>query len=149
MARYFMFVGGALLVLLMISNAYLPKAPVADRTDFKPPVVLIHSDRKWPERVVYDTGLATIVPPQVETIVPPPVEKTEAKVPVMRADASPDTRARETLARLQPSDAKQLQLSDAKKRERLQHQRKIAKRRAALLRGPPRFGFDNYIWWTE
>lgn len=142
LARYFLFVGGALLVLLLISAAYLPSLPVAERTGPDPPVIRIHSDRKWPERVVYDTDVATMAPAQVE--------KTEADVPVMGGAASTDARARETFAQLQSSDAKQLQSSDANRQERaLQHKRKNTRTRAALVRRQPRFWHDTYNWWAD
>ena len=54
LARYFLYVGGVLLALLFILDAYLPKIPVADRAMIDLPVIRIHSDRKWPERVVYE-----------------------------------------------------------------------------------------------
>jgi hypothetical protein len=69
-ARYFLFVGGVLLALLFLSNEVLPKLPVeADRAETGPhkSVIRIQSDRKWPERVVFDTNLPTIVPPRNDT----------------------------------------------------------------------------------
>ena len=64
--RYFLFVGGALLALLLAVDAFSPQqvaeasntAPAVDKT-----VVRIRSDQKLPERVVYDTSLPTIVSP--------------------------------------------------------------------------------------
>ena len=64
-ARYFLFVGGALLALLFALDAFVPQqvavasnaAPSIDKT-----MVRIRSDQKPPERVVYDTSLPTIVP---------------------------------------------------------------------------------------
>jgi hypothetical protein len=50
------------------------------------PVIRIHSDRKWPERIVYDTTLPTIVPvptAMVEDRVPSPA--TVADVSVKKA----------------------------------------------------------------
>src|SRR5271168_4324149 len=62
--RYFMYVGGALLALLFIADACLPPLPVAkasrSATDLS--VIRIHSDTKWPERVVFDTTRPTIMP---------------------------------------------------------------------------------------
>ena len=66
-ARYFLFVGGVLLALLLAIDAFVPQqavvasqaGPSIDKT-----VVRIRSDQKPPERVVYDTSLPTIVPPQ-------------------------------------------------------------------------------------
>ena len=146
LARYFFSVGGVLLALLFISDAYLPKLPVADRANSDLPVVRIHSDRKWPERVVYDTSLPTIIPAQIAN--------TDASVPAPAtvADVSATAQVREAFAQLQPSDANQLQPSDPKKPEpKLQRKRKIAKRRAAppmvLVEQQPQFGlFGNRIW---
>jgi hypothetical protein len=146
LARYFFSVGGVLLALLFISDAYLPKLPVADRANSDLPVVRIHSDRKWPERVVYDTSLPTIIPAQIAN--------TDASVPAPAtvADVSAKAQVREAFAQLQPSDANQLQPSDPKKPEpKLQRKRKIAKRRAAppmvLVEQQPQFGlFGNRIW---
>src|ERR1043166_1742198 len=67
LARYFLFVGGTLLALLLAVNAYLPSpvvtggtaAPVADPAR---PMLRIHSAQKLPERIVIDTSLPTIVP---------------------------------------------------------------------------------------
>ncbi|MDP1881715.1 MAG: hypothetical protein Q8K88_02420, partial [Bradyrhizobium sp.] len=70
-ARYFFYVGGVLLALLFAVDAYVPKEPVVGSTAAaaaaaENPTLRIRSDRKWPERVVYDTSLPTIVPPKVE-----------------------------------------------------------------------------------
>ncbi len=77
--RYFFFVGGVLLALLFVSDAVLPKLPVADRSDtaIDLPAVRIQSDRKWPERVVFDTS----VPATRPTIISAPPAQTEANVP--------------------------------------------------------------------
>src|SRR6267142_3550098 len=96
--RYFMYVGGALLALLFISGVFLPKSPVVDRTDSAAelPAIRIHSDRKWPERVVFDTSIPTIVPAQTA--------KAEAKAeaviprPTPVVDVSAKARVRESFA---------------------------------------------------
>ena len=65
-ARYFFFVGGALLALLFVVNAALPALPAADSPQLAAStdrsVIRIHSDRKWPERIVFDTTRPTIAP---------------------------------------------------------------------------------------
>ncbi|SRR5260370_998663 len=145
LARYFFFVGGVLLALLFVVDAVLPKLPVADRADTDLPVIRIHSDRKWPERVVFDTSLPTIVPAQTA--------KTEPVVPAPAtvADVSAKVRVRDAFAQL-PFDPKQAQLSDPKKPDpKLQRKRKIAKRRVApptvLVAQQPQFGFfANNTW---
>jgi hypothetical protein len=146
LARYFLYVSGVLIALLFIADAYLPKLPDAVRADNDLPLVRIHSDRKWPERVVFDTSVATVTPAQPA--------KTEASVqaPATVADAPATARMREAFAQAQPSDSKQLQLSDAKKPDpKLQRKRKIAKRRIAppmvLVARQPQFGFfGNNTW---
>jgi len=123
-ARYFLFVGGVLLALLLAVDALVPQqavvasqaAPSVDKT-----VVRIRSDQKPPERVVYDTSLPTIVPPQALT--------AQAVVPAAApasplADASAQARVRETYAQLVPAEAK-------KPGPPVQRKRKIAKSRPA------------------
>jgi hypothetical protein len=138
LARYFLYVGATLLALLFFSDPYLPKSPAADRANSPPAVIRIHSDHKWPERIVYDTSLQTIVPAQIAS--------TEAKVAAPELVAS--TTAREAFAQLPPSS----RLSDAKKiAPKPQRHQKIAKRRAIqperLAARQMQFGwFGNSIW---
>jgi hypothetical protein len=141
LARYFLYIGGVLLALLFISDAYLPQVPVAVRADTDRPVIRIHSDRKWPERVVFDTNRPTIVSAQTANI--------EASVPAPATVADVSARVRDAFAELQPSVQKQAQLSEPKKPEQKpQRKRKIAKRRAAppimLVAQQPQFSlFGN------
>jgi hypothetical protein len=102
-ARYFLFVGAALLALLFAFDAFVPQqavvagnaAPSIDKT-----VVRIRSDQKLPERVVYDTSLPTIVPPAMKTQM--------AAVPAAPV-AGPMAQARDTFAQLVPAEAKKLE----------------------------------------
>jgi hypothetical protein len=75
--RYFVFVGSVLLALLFLADHYLSAqiAPSA-RANVDRSVIRIHSRHKWPEAVVYDTSLPTIVPPVVAGVPPerPPRE---------------------------------------------------------------------------
>jgi hypothetical protein len=104
-ARYFLFVGGVLLALILAIDAFAPQqavvasqaAPSVDKT-----VVRIRSDQKPPERVVYDTSLPTIVPPAVTAqaaIVP------AAVTPPSTAVAAP-VNVRDTYAQLVPETKK-------------------------------------------
>jgi hypothetical protein len=148
LARYFLVIGGVLLVLLFVVDAVLPSLPVADKTDaaVDMPVIRINSDRKWPERVVFDTSTSAF------TAVP--TLKAEAAVPASTvADTSAKARVRDAYAQLQPSDSKPTQLSDARTPEpKLQRKRKIAKSRVSrptmLVAQQPRFGFffANNTW---
>jgi hypothetical protein len=128
LARYFCFVGGVLLALLFVLDASFPKRPVETKAKVYLPVIRIYSDRKWPERIVYDTSLPTIVPNSIAT--------TEgiirASEPI--AAASAGAKEREAFAML-PSSVDQLQVSNAKMPElKPQHHRKVARRRAPAPR---------------
>ena len=147
LARYFCFVGGVLLALLFVSHAVLPNIPPADRADtgVDKSTIRIHSDRKWPERVVYDTSIPTIVPA--------PIAQADASLAapaaMTAADISGKARVREALAQLPSSDAAQ---SDLKKPEpRPQRKRKIAKSHAGpptiRVAQQPRFGFFDFGTW--
>lgn len=105
-ARYFLFVGGVLLALLLAIDGFFPQqavvasqaAPSVDKT-----VVRIRSDQKPPERVVYDTSLPTIVPPTataqgaVPAIAPVAAAATPAEV---------TTHVRDTFAQFVPEARK-------------------------------------------
>jgi hypothetical protein len=124
-ARYFLFVGGVLLALLLAIDALFPQqAVVASRgaSSVDKTVVRIRSDQKPPERVVYDTSLPTIVPPPALTaqatapVVPP-------SAPAVAAAAA-QARVRETFAQFVPAEAK-------KPEPQVQRKRKVAKSRPA------------------
>jgi hypothetical protein len=126
LVRYFSYVGGVLLTLMFFLDARLPKLPVAVRADASLPIIRIHSERKWPERVVFDTSLPTIAPMQAAEGV--------AGVPATVADASAIARLRDTFALLRPSDQKQAQISEVKRpevRSSQQRNRQFAKRRTS------------------
>jgi hypothetical protein len=142
LARYFFCVGGVLLALLLLLGAYLPKDQVTERPDANLPVIRIHSDRKWPERVVYDTSLPTITPTQTAS--------GEASIPrpATVADVSVKTSEREALAQMQPSDARQLQPNSKKREPKQQRKARIAKRHVV-----PRFFLASrqtqFVWFRN
>jgi hypothetical protein len=55
LAGYFRNVGAALLALLWIADLYLPRPDVVRSAVVDQPTIRIHSDQKWPARVVFDT----------------------------------------------------------------------------------------------
>ena len=148
--RYFLFVGGVLLALLFITDALLPRLPAAERADTGLPVIRIHSDRKWPERVVFDTSRPIVA-----------AAPTAAAMPAAVADLSAKARVRQAFAQLpppeaqrQPPEQKQAQLSTPAKPDPKPHKRKIAKRRPApptppvmLVAQQPQFGFFGRSTW--
>ena len=143
-ARYFFYVGGVLLALLFAVDAFTPKEPVASSIAAaaapENPTLRIRSDRKWPEPVVYDTSLPTIVPPTVERLPLP-------SVPTPVAEMSAKARVRESFAQFRPAD-------DPKPEAKPLPKRKVAKARAAPPTQPmmrvaqqPNFGFfGSNIW---
>ena len=138
-ARYFLFVGGMLLALLFALDAFAPQqtvvagnaAPSINKT-----VVRIRSDRKLPERVVYDTSLPTIVPPTASQIAASPAAQA--------ADVGAQTQVRDTFAKFVPAEAKKFEKQPESQAPR---KRKIAKIRPALpmrVAQQPHFGFGFF-----
>jgi hypothetical protein len=145
LARYFVLVGGVLLALVFISDFYLPKSPVAERADIDRQVIRIHSDQKWPERIVFDTS--------VPTITAAPAQPVVASVTPAAADEAPaKARVRESFAQLTPSDTKQAHVAELRKPEpKPLRKRKIARRRVGpapvMVAQQPQFGFFGNSWW--
>jgi hypothetical protein len=143
--RYFVLVGGVLLALLFLSNEVLPQLPVAERVAESGPdrsVIRISSDRKWPERVVFDTNMPTIVP----AVAPALVAKAEAAgpAPAAVAEVSAQARGLQAFAQLKPSEPRKLE-------PKPQPKRKVAKTRVApsmvVVAQQPRFGFFGNDTW--
>ena len=133
-ARYFLFVGGVLLALLVAIDALVPQqaivasqaAPSVNKT-----VARIRSDQKLPERVVYDTSLPTIVPPASK------VQVAAAPRPPVVSDVTAQARVRDTFAQFVPADVK-------KPEPQAQRKRRVAKVHAnqpMRLAQQSRFGF--------
>jgi hypothetical protein len=110
--RYFVFVGGALLVLLFVCNAVIPQAPLPEtlKSVSEMPAVRIKSERKWPERVVFDTTVPSVAPVDIA--------KVGATVnTIQQAAAASDSRkarAREAFAQFGSSELKQQTAVSAK-----------------------------------
>ena len=63
LGRYFFFVGSVLLALLFVADRYLPQPAAAPSRSDVDRGIRIHSQHRWPEKIVLDTSLPTIVPP--------------------------------------------------------------------------------------
>ena len=130
-ARYFFFVGGVLLALLFVFDASAPSLPAAERSEagIDLPTVRIHTDRKWPEAVVFDTSIATTVPALAEAVVP---------APAVVADIPAALRVRNAFAQFEPAIPKGPE-------SKLQRKRRVSKNRmilpTVLAAQQPRFGF--------
>src|SRR5258708_4370262 len=116
LARYFLSVGGVLLALLFVADAVVPKVPAAatDSNDLgtDKAVIRIHTDRKWPEPVVFDTNSRT-------TFVPAQIARPAAVVPprARPADVPEKPRGREALAQLVAPDQKKAEAKPQQKRK--------------------------------
>lgn len=149
LARYFLFVGAALLTLLFVVDSYLPKLPPEERTNAAANLSLIriHSDRKWPERIVFDTSLPTITPATTGMM------EANVPAPASVADLPAKARVREAFAQLTPPGSNQLRPAEPRKPEpKPQRKRKTVARGymgppAIVVAQQPRFGlFGNSTW---
>jgi len=142
LARYFLWVSGALLAVLLIAHWYLPESPDADKASVVPPLVRIQSEQKWPERIVYDTSREAIVPAS------PASARPDKASPAAVADLS--ATARDAFAEAPASDASKAQSVDQRKPDAKPHaKRKVARRRAPVLmvERRPQFGWYGPTYW--
>lgn len=104
--RYFIYVGGALLSLILLANFVLPQTPLPGTLTSvaELPPVRIQSDRKLPERIVFDTS-STVATAPVPVLTPPKAVAAvaPAPAPVVSAEMSAKARVREAFAQL-PAD---------------------------------------------
>jgi hypothetical protein len=112
-ARYFMVVGSALVVLLLITGWSLPEPPPGfpDRPEIiDRATIRIRSEHKWPEKVVLDTNQPTFSPlsievaPAQQSVEPLPDEMTDQTS--VNALAKPNPDEQPTDAHHQPVRAK-------------------------------------------
>jgi len=75
LARYFFFVGSLLLAMIFVADwCFLPDSPQTFReAKVDKSIIRIKSAHKWPERIVIDTSLPTIVPPPSAVVANTPV----------------------------------------------------------------------------
>ena len=91
--RYFTFVGGALLALLIVVSSYFPETETITHRDVARPVILIASVRVGPPRVDIDTRVQpAIVPTSVPAILqqaPARVAEAQLSAPLPTPAAAP------------------------------------------------------------
>jgi hypothetical protein len=150
--RYFLFVGGALLALLFAVDAFSPKesaVAVADASAASEnPTLRIRSDRKWPERIVFDTSTPTVAPPvqvaATEVSPPPP--------PPTAGEFTAKARVRESFAQFRPADESKPEAKPQPKRKIARHRAPSSPQVALVAQQPQRFGlfgnnfFANNTW---
>ena len=148
LTRYFLLVGGALLLLLLVAGACLPSLPVVERVEATRATIRIHSEMKLPERVVFDTST-----PTVTRSVEPVVAVTGTPPPPFAEDVSAE--ARQALAQLQPSDTSKAKVAELKRPESKSSQsrknetrkRAASPRKIRLARQPQFDWFGGRMWW--
>ena len=145
LARYFLLVGGALLVVLLVAGAWLPSLPVVELVETQRTKIRIHTEMKPPERVVFDTSMPAVThPPEPVTAAPslPSADDVSAK-------------ARQAFAHLQSSDVSRSKLADTKRpelksapsRKSETRKRAAAPRKIRLARQPQFDWFGGRMWW--
>jgi hypothetical protein len=159
--RYFVFVGGILLALLFISDAVLPNQSLPSYMNVassEQPVVRIHSDRKWPERIVFDTSAPAVRPVIVAEALPAPraeVAEIAVKAGVRDAFARFTPPASISQAKTEAiidvrADAKTDQGLTKVAEARPQPKRKVARARPSrpliLVAQQPHFGLFESTW---
>jgi hypothetical protein len=98
LVRYFFYAGSALLTLLLLVDWYSLAAPATvagddqmRQTSLDKEILRIQSSQKWPQKIVFDTNLPTIVPPSAlvanASSPPPPFKAAEANNSVLNAHA--------------------------------------------------------------
>ena len=98
LGRYFLLMGGALLIVLLVAGAYLPSLPVVEQVETRQTKIRIHSEKKLPERVVFDTSMPAVTHPAD----PMTAETDPPSSPPSADDLS--AKARQAFASLQSSD---------------------------------------------
>ena len=111
LARYFLLVGGALLVVLLVAGAWLPSLPVVEQVETQRTKIRIHTEMKLPERVVFDTSM-----PAVSHPVNPMTAETEPPSSPLSADDL-SAKARQAFASLQSSDTSKARVAELKRPE--------------------------------
>jgi hypothetical protein len=114
LVRYFLYAGSMLLALLLFADRYWPAVPATvagndqvEQTSLDREILRIQSAQRWPQKVVFDTNLPTVVPPQPAAVTVPP---SAAATPVaeksaltafaeMKPVAQPQTPARKAVVR--------------------------------------------------
>ena len=148
LARYFLLVGGALLVVLLVAGAWLPLLPVVEQAETQRPKIRILTEMKLPERVVFDTSMPAVTRPLG------PV-RAETGAPSLPSADDVSTKARMAFAHLQSSDVSRLKLADTKRpelksapsRKSETRKRAAAPRKVRLARQPQFDWFGGRMWW--
>src|SRR5262245_45193716 len=110
LARYFVFVGGALMALLFAFDFFSPKASadsgIHSAGTVDKSTLRIRSEQKWPERIVLDTTQPTVAPQAAQAPAAPPTVQAALPGPEPMAEMTAKARVRETFAQFVPVEPK-------------------------------------------
>ena len=148
LARYFLLVGGALLLVLLVIGAFLPSLPAVEPFETQRTTIRIHSEMKLPERVVFDTSVPSATHSEA-----PVIAGIGAPPPSSADDVS--AKAREAFAQVQPSDVSRTRVAELKRpepkpslsRKSETRKRAAAPRKVRLARQPQFDWFGGRMWW--
>jgi hypothetical protein len=75
LGRYFLVIGGILFGMLFIAERYSPAAtsPHFAEARFDKSIIRVSSAHRWPERIIIDTSLPTLIPPPTEVAAEAPM----------------------------------------------------------------------------
>ena len=151
LARYFLFVGVALLAALIFADAFLPRTPLAESAEPHQYSIRLYSDERWPERIELDTSIRAIssAPGAIAeakiSSAPRIAAEQAVKPPQAQADADRPANTREAFAELRQNASAGPPSTDPKK-PRAEKPRNAARRHA-----PPRMHFawrqPSYGWY--
>ena len=148
LGRYFLLMGGALLMVLLVAGAYMPSPPVVEQAETPRAKIRILTEMKRPERVVFDTSM-----PAVTRSLGP--VRAETGAPSLPSADDVSTKARMAFAHLQSSDVSKSKLADTKRpelksapsRKSETRKRAAAPRKVRLARHPQFDWFGGRMWW--
>ena len=146
---YFRNIGALLLALIFLADFCFPKADAVRQAKVYPPTIRIHSEPKWPERLVFDTSqTSTTSGGSADSSIaiaslPDPVQAraTQTQAPQTQASA-----IRDALALMPQRDIRPPARSDQHKRQRKAHYRVTRSNRYA--RPPAMFAIrqSQFAW---
>ena len=153
--RYFLFVGGALLALmfgtaLLAPQTELPRVVASSSTDMPP--IRIHSDRKLPERVVFDTAQPVVAPSviaqgPIEEPAAPQLDKTAAARDSYAELVTPQAKAAAVRAPVKKAEARPAKRRVARSRSYgPAYDRYGSASRPMVVAQQPHFGWFGNTW---
>lgn len=132
LGRYFLYVGSVLLALVFAIDWYWPPsanlaATSAARADADRSPIRIHSQRQWPDAVVFDTTQPTIIPPALPVV----------------AEAPPARSPRDAMAMVQAPEPVAQPAKPAATPKRAVRRSRVARTPAPRMASTDMFGFQN------